>query len=83
VVQGGLWPVPLVAALPVLWFARRNRQCTAWDRPAIRRSMTLLLLGTMLYTALLCAAAARWIEAAAIAACVPLARAIARRISLT
>jgi 4-hydroxybenzoate polyprenyltransferase len=83
VVQGGVWPVPAAALVPVLWFARRNRQQHAWDQAAIRRSMTLLLLGTMLYTALLCGAAARWLEAAAIAGCVPVARAIARRISLT
>jgi 4-hydroxybenzoate polyprenyltransferase len=83
VVQGGAWPVPLLACLPVLWFARRNQRVAAWDQRAIRASMQLLLLGTMLYTALLCAAAARPVVAAAIAVCVPIARAIARRVSLT
>lgn len=79
-VQGGLWPAPALALLPVLWFARRNRRRTAWDQAAIRQSMGFLLLGTMLYTALLALAASRWIEALAIAACIPIARSVSRRL---
>lgn len=82
-VQGGLWPVPALALLPVLVFARRNRTVATWDQAAIRRSMTWLLLGTMLYTALLCGAAGRWFEAAAIAIGLLLARRVARAIALT
>ena len=45
--------------------------------------MTRLLLGTLLYTALLCAAADRWIEAVAIVLAIAPVRAIAKRIALT
>lgn len=45
--------------------------------------MTRLLLGTMLYTALLALAAERHGEALAIAGCLVPARWIARRIALT
>lgn len=82
-VQGGLWPAPAIAALPILLFLRRNSRMRAWPKAEIRRSMTFLLLGTMLYTALLAAASGRWIEAAAIAAVIAPARWIARRIALT
>jgi 4-hydroxybenzoate polyprenyltransferase len=82
-VQGGWWPAPAVAALPMLWFLRRNTRTRTWDQPAIRRSMMFLLLGTMLYTALLALAASRPVEAAAIAAVILPARWIARRIALT
>jgi hypothetical protein len=69
--------------LPALWFLRRNTLQRTWDRAAIRRSMMWLLLGTMLYTALLCVAVDRFVAAAAIGAAIPVARAIARRIALT
>lgn len=82
-VQQGLWPAPLLALLPVLWFARRNRLRTHWDRAAIRASMTWLLLGTMLYTSLLALAAGQPWAAAGIAAVIVPARWIARRIALT
>jgi 4-hydroxybenzoate polyprenyltransferase len=82
-VQGGLWPAPALAIAPILWFARQNRGVATWDQRAIRRSMTFLLLGTMLFTALLCLAAGRPVDGLAIAACVVPARWIARRISLT
>jgi hypothetical protein len=82
-VQGGPWPAPLVAAVPILWFMRRNRLVAVWDRTAIRRSMTLLLLGTMLSTAAPALAAGRPMPALAIALCIPPARWIARRIALT
>lgn len=79
-VQGGLWPAPALALVPIVWFARRNRRRTQWDQAAIRESMGYLLLGTMLYTALLALAASRWLEALAIAACIPAARAVGKRL---
>ncbi|MFK7740962.1 MAG: UbiA family prenyltransferase [Planctomycetota bacterium] len=83
VVQGGFWPATAIAALPALWFLRRNSRMKEWPQGEIRRSMMFLLLGTMLYTALLAFAAGRPIEAAAIAAAILPARWIARRIALT
>lgn len=82
-VQGGWWPAPVIAALPIAWMARSNLQVKVWDRAAKRRSMTRLLLGTMLYTALLCLAASRPLEAIAILAVIVPARKISRRIALT
>lgn len=74
----------LIAALLALAFLLRLRDRTrVWDRGAIRASMTWLLLGTMLYTALLCLAVGRPVEALAIAVAAFLARAISRRIALT
>lgn len=83
VVQQGPWPAPALAALPALWFLRRNAARRVWDQAAIRRSMTWLLLGTMLYTALLAGAAGRWPEAGGIVAALFCARTISRRIALT
>ena len=83
VVQGGWWPAPVIAAVPALWFLRRNARTREWPQHEIRRSMMYLLLGTMLYTSLLTLAAGRWIEAGAILAAVPIARRIARSIALT
>ncbi len=80
--QGSLWPAPLLAAIPCLWLARRNRLTTRWDQSAIRRSMMFLLLGTMLYTGLLCLAVGRPIEAVAVVACIPLARRVTAAIRL-
>jgi 4-hydroxybenzoate polyprenyltransferase len=82
-VQGGLWPAPAIAALPMVLFLRRNTHTTVWDQRAIRRSMTWLLLGTMLYTGLLALAAGRPLEAAAIVLAIAPARWISRRIALT
>lgn len=82
-VQGGPWPAPLLGALAVVWVARRNARVRTWDRPAIRVAMTRLLLGTMLYTALLALAAGRPFEAAGIVLVIAPARAISRRIALT
>lgn len=82
-VQGGFWPAPALAALPIAWFARQNARVRVWDQASIRRAMTRLLLGTMLYTALLALAAERHGEALAIAGCLVPARWIARRIALT
>ncbi len=82
-VQNGLWPAPAVALLPALWYLRRNAARRAWDQAAIRGSMLLLLLGTMLYTALLTLAADRPWEALAIVLAIVPARCLARRISLT
>lgn len=83
VVQAGWWPATALAAVPAVWFLRRNARTRDWSQAEIRRSMMYLLLGTMLYTSLLTLAAGRPVEAAAIAASIPVARAIARRIALT
>jgi hypothetical protein len=69
--------------MPVLWFLRRNARTTEWTQPEIRRSMMFLLLGTMLYTAMLTLAAGRWPEAVGILLAIPIARRIARSIALT
>ncbi|MCR9247039.1 MAG: hypothetical protein NXI31_18555 [bacterium] len=82
-VQGGLWPAPAIAVVPVLWFARRNATTKTFDQATIRRAMMWLLLGTMLYTGLLALAAGRPVEAAGILAAIFPARWIARRIALT
>lgn len=82
-VQGGMWPAPALAAVPALFFLRRNARLVAHDRTTIRQSMTYLLLGTMLYTGLLALAAdAYWAALGILAAIVP-ARRIARAIALT
>lgn len=81
-VQNGWWPAPAISALPILWLARRNRGIASWSTATIRGSMGFLLLGTMVYTALLCAACDRWGECLAIAACIPLARMITKRLRL-
>jgi 4-hydroxybenzoate polyprenyltransferase len=82
-VQGSFWPAPAIAAVPVLWFLRRNSRTREWTQATIRKSMMFLLLGTMLYTALLTLAAGRWPEALGIAAAILVARRIARSIALT
>jgi 4-hydroxybenzoate polyprenyltransferase len=82
-VQNGPWPAPALAVVLGAWFLQRIRGTATWDQRAIRRSMTYLLLGTMLFTALLALAADRPFECLAIAACIAPARWIARRISLT
>lgn len=86
----GLLPLPdggvaaaIGAVLAALFLRRIRRVGTAWDRAAIRGSMTWLLLGTMAFTALVCVGAGRPAEALGIAAAIPIARAIARRIALT
>lgn len=82
-VQQQLWPAPLLAAIPIVWFARRNTRQRTWDRAAIRRSMTFLLLGTMVYTALLALAAGEPVVALCIGGAIAPARWISRRIALT
>jgi 4-hydroxybenzoate polyprenyltransferase len=82
-VQGGLWPAPAIAAVPAGWALFRANRIRTWDQAAIRRSMTILLLGTMVFTALLALAAGRPAEAVGIAAAIVPARWIARRIALT
>lgn len=82
-VQQGVWPAPALALLPALWFLRRNARQREWNQAAIRGSMRHLLLGTMLYTALLTFAAGRPFEALAILLAIVPARWIARRISPT
>jgi 4-hydroxybenzoate polyprenyltransferase len=70
-------------ALALAFLGRIRRVGRAWDRAAIRSSMTWLLLGTMAYTALLCAGSGRPLEAIAIGCAILPARAISRRIALT
>ncbi|MEY3161904.1 MAG: hypothetical protein RIT25_1895 [Planctomycetota bacterium] len=82
-VQGALWPAPAIAMIPVLAFSGRNKRVREWDQAAIRGSMTWLLLGTMLYTSLLCVAVGNHVAGAAIALAIVPARRIARTISLT
>ncbi len=83
VVQAAPWPAPAIACLPIGWFLWRCYRVTTWQQATIRRSMMFLLLGTMLYTALLSLAAGATWAAAAIAAAILPARWIARRIALT
>lgn len=77
------WWTPAVAGALVVAFFARNRRVATWDAPSIRGAMLWLLLGTSLWDALLCLGQDRWPEALAIAATVPLARAIARRVAPT
>lgn len=82
-VAGGIGVATLVALVPLGLFSRRMARIATWDQRAIRGSMLYLLLGTMLYTALLALAAGSVASALGIAACIVPARRIARRISLT
>jgi 4-hydroxybenzoate polyprenyltransferase len=82
-VQGGWWPAPAVAAVPLGWFVHRVLRQREWHPAAIRRSMTWLLLGTMFYTAALALAAGQPWAALGIAGAIVPARAIARAIALT
>ena len=77
------WPAAAIAMSLALLFLARNRRINEWDRAAIRGSMTALLLGTMIYTSLLCLSAGRVAESLAVAAAIVPARWISRRISLT
>jgi len=77
------WPATIIACGLSAAFLWRMRGVRSWDQAAIRGSMTWLLLGTMLYTGLLCLAAARPMEAAVIGAAVLPARWISRRIAMT
>jgi hypothetical protein len=83
VVQGGLWPAPALASLPALWFLRRNARTRVFDQRSIRQAMTFLLLGTMVYTALLALAAGQPVLAGGILLVIAPARWISRRIALT
>ena len=83
VVQGGIWPAPAIAAIPAIWFLRRNARSKEWPQASIRQSMMYLLLGTMMYTSLLALAAGAWPASLAIAAAIPAARKIARVIALS
>lgn len=71
------------AVLAGFFLARRTRADTVWDRATIRTSMTWLLLGTMVYTSLLCLGSGRIAEALGVAAAILPARMISRRIALT
>lgn len=78
------WPATGIAILASLLFSLRlRRREMVWNQAAIRGSMTWLLLGTMLFTSLICMATERWWECASIAVCALLARRISRSIALT
>ncbi len=77
------WPAAAIAFALAAVFLLRMRTVTEWDQKAIRGSMTWLLLGTMLYTGLLCLAANRPLEAFAVWLAVLPAKWISRRIALT
>lgn len=77
------WPAAALGFLLAAAFLGRALTVREWTREEIRTSMSWLLLGTMLYTGLLCASAGRWGEALAIWGAVPPARWISKRISLT
>jgi len=64
-----------------LWLRTLRRR--TFDRAAIRRVMTYLLLGTMLFTALLCLGMGRVPESAAILAAALAGRFVTRRIAVT
>ncbi|MFO1051979.1 MAG: UbiA family prenyltransferase [Planctomycetota bacterium] len=78
------WLAGIPGALLALLFLRRlAERDRRWDALAIRRSMLWLLLGTMLFDALLCVGSSRPIEATAIAVAAVVARRVARRIAPT
>src|SRR5213078_1795559 len=83
IVQGGPWPAPALACVPIAAFALRAVRVAEWNQRSIRGAMLWLLLGTMIYTSLLCVARGRWPEALAILAAIVPARLIARAIALT
>lgn len=73
-----------VGLIPVLMLGRwMNRQGREWPAPRIRQGVMNLLLGSMLYTSLLCLGSDRWIESLAIFGAVFLARRISRWIAWT
>lgn len=77
-------PAAWIGIALALWFGSRvRRQGEHWDQAAIRRSMTWLLLGTMVFTSLVCLGCGRPWEAVGIAAAILPARMISRRIALT
>ena len=75
---GTLWPALAAAA-----FVPRILRLAAPTPAAIRALMLPLLLGTLVYTGLLCLGVARYAEAAAILAALPLARRLSRWIAPT
>lgn len=76
-------PIVVVAAIGLVFaFGRRNRAVELWTPVTIRGAVVWLLVGTMLYTGLLCAARERWFEAVGILATALLARRISRRIAM-
>lgn len=77
------WPAAAIAFLLTGVFTARMRTIRVWDQAAIRGSMMWLLLGTMLYTGLLCLSAGRLIEALTVLVALLAARWVSRRIALT
>jgi hypothetical protein len=77
------WPAAAIAFVLTGVFTARMRTIRVWDQAAIRGSMMWLLLGTMLYTGLLCLSAGRLGEALAVLVALLAARWVSRRIALT
>lgn len=77
------FPAAAIAMMLTVAFALRARRIEEWSQAAIRGSMTWLLLGTMLYTGLLCLSAGRTLECLVVLAAVFPARRISRAIALT
>ncbi len=77
------WPAAAIGGVLALLFVLRVTRVPQWDRGSLRASMTWLLLGTMVYTGLLCMSAHRFVESFAVLAAILPARWIARRIALT
>ena len=80
--DGGLAAV-LGALLGVAFLVRLRDRARVWDGVAIRRSMSWLLLGTMLWTALCCLGAGRVIECIAISSAAFVARRVSQHIAMT
>ncbi len=79
-----VWPATAIAIVLGLLFARRVRHHNDdWDGPAIRAALRWLLLGTMLYTSLLCLGSGHQVEAAAIAVAILPARWISQHLAIT
>ena len=70
-----------IALLLLFWLVVLRRPL--WDQTAIRRTMTFLLLGTMLYTSLLSAGMGRFSESVAIFLAALAGRRISRSIAVT
>lgn len=71
------------AGVLALGFWLRVARRRTWDRGAIRGAMTWLLIGTMLYTALLCAGSGRFVEAGGVLLAAVIGRRISRSIAVT
>ena len=76
------WPATGIAIALAALFLWRHRN-VEWNQETIRGAMMWLLLGTMLYTALIALGTSHWIVSIAIVAMLLATRMVSRRISLT